>query len=71
MIQKISELKGVTSVKRNNGGVSIFYDGEPRTSHDLLKTLISSGYQIYSFKPSDRGLEEYYLSIMSDEKGVS
>ncbi len=71
MIQHIGSLQGVTSVTKDNRGVIIYYDGEPQTSHVLLNTLIKTGYKVYSFKPADGGLEDFYLSIMGDEKGVN
>lgn len=71
MIRHVGSLNGVESAVGNNGGMSIYYDGNPATGFNLLSAMLSAGYRIYSFKPADGGLEEYYLSIMGDEKGVS
>jgi ABC-2 type transport system ATP-binding protein len=70
-IEAISKMPGAGTVQRFNGGVMIEYDGLPDTSRNLLNMLVKDGYPVYSFKPATGSLEEYYVSIMSDERGVS
>ncbi len=70
-IRSINTFKGVTGVERNNGGASIYYDGLPQTSRSILRDMMAAGFPLYSFTPGSGGLEQFYLSIMGDEKGVS
>ncbi len=70
-IHLINTIKGVTRAERSNGGASIYYDGLPDTSRSILKDMMSAGFPLYSFAPGSGGLEEFYISIMGDEKGVS
>jgi ABC-2 type transport system ATP-binding protein len=70
-IDRISKFLGVASVQRFNGGIMIEYDGLPDTSRIILNMLVRNSYPVYSFKPATGSLEEYYVSIMSDERGVS
>ncbi|MEA3558993.1 MAG: ABC transporter ATP-binding protein [Candidatus Thermoplasmatota archaeon] len=70
-IHSINTFKGVARVERKNGGMSIYYDGLPETGRSILKDMITAGFPLYSFTPGSGGLEEFYISIMGDEKGVN
>ena len=70
-IKGIASIVGVTRAERNNGGASIYYDGKPATSQIILKEMMTAGYPLYSFTPGSGGLEQFYISIMGDERGVS
>ncbi len=67
-IEGIGEVKGV-HVK--NGSIQILYDGTPVTSYQILSELMKSGYRIISYTPEVVSLEDFYVSVMSDERGVS
>ncbi len=70
-ILDINSITGVDRTERNNGGASIYYDGKPVTGGSILREMMKAGYPVYSFTPGSGGLEQYYISIMGDEKGVS
>jgi ABC-2 type transport system ATP-binding protein len=70
-LKRILQIPGVTSIKRENGGAYLGFDGKPESSHSILKAMISTGYPVYSFNPATGGLEKFYVSIMGDEKGVN
>ena len=70
-IQAINSIAGVDRIERNNGGASIYYDGKTATSQIILREMMTAGYPVYSFNPGSGGLEQFYISIMGDEKGVS
>ncbi|MCK4614380.1 MAG: ABC transporter ATP-binding protein [Thermoplasmata archaeon] len=69
-LAKINSIPLVEKVERKKGSIRLSFDGAPRTSADILKQLISNGYEIVSYQPTQVNLEDFYLSIMGDEKGV-
>jgi ABC-2 type transport system ATP-binding protein len=69
-ITRISSITGIESIERINEHLRIHFDGKPDTSFQILTNLVSSGYQVVSFAPQTLGLEEYYVSIVGDERGV-
>jgi ABC-2 type transport system ATP-binding protein len=54
-----------------NGIIRLGFDGRPVTSYRILQKLMNSGYKIASFSPQETDLEDYYVSVMSDERGVN
>jgi len=69
-IDRISAIQLVEAVERSNGGIRIGYDGEPGSSAKILSELLASGLEVVSYHASEASLEDVYLSIMDDEKGV-
>ena len=70
-ITHIGSITGIESLERINEHLRIHFDGDPTTSFQILSNLVSSGYQVVSFAPQTMGLEDYYVSIVGDERGVS
>ncbi|MFX0197910.1 MAG: ABC transporter ATP-binding protein [Candidatus Hodarchaeota archaeon] len=67
-IRTISFIEGVDST---NDGILIVFDSTPETSSKILKSLVSLGIDLISFTPVSVSLEDFYLSVMGDEKGVN
>jgi ABC-2 type transport system ATP-binding protein len=70
----IGRLEGIDLIKGldvKNGMARLQYDGKPETCAQMLRLLMSLNLDIVSYAPEGVGLEEYYVSVMSDEKGVN
>ena len=70
-INYIATIEGIDSVEKINEHIRLHFDGNPKTSYQILTRLISSGYHVVSFNPMTKDLEDYYVSIVGDERGVS
>jgi ABC-2 type transport system ATP-binding protein len=69
-IDRIKAIGAIKSVDVKNGTARLHYDGKPESSVQILKTLVSLNLDVVSYAAEGVGLEEYYVSVMSDEKGV-
>lgn len=69
-IERIKAIDLIKSVDVKNGTARLHYDGKPESSVQILKTLVSLNLDVVSYAAEGVGLEEYYVSVMSDEKGV-
>ena len=69
-IDKIESIELIDSIEATDGIVRIRFDGNPHTSSRILSRLISSGLEIVSYTPESVSLEDFYISIMGDERGV-
>ena len=70
-LDRIGAIASVNEVEVANGRIHIGFDGKPETSHQILTKLISSGFRVSSYAPETVSLEDFYVSIMSDERGVN
>ncbi len=70
-LDRIGAIASVNEVEVANGRIHIGFDGKPETSHQILAKLISSGFRVSSYAPETVSLEDFYVSIMSDERGVN
>jgi len=70
-IERIKAIDLIKSVDVKNGTARLHYDGKPESSVQILKTLVSLNLDVVSYAAEGVGLEEYYISVMSDEKGVN
>ena len=61
----------IRSVDVKNGTARLHYDGKPESSVQILRLLVSLNLDVVSYAAEGVGLEDYYLSVMSDEKGVN
>jgi ABC-2 type transport system ATP-binding protein len=70
------KLKTLESVQLINGVelegdvARIQFDGELETSYQILRQLVSLNYEIVSYSLESMDLEDYYISIMNENKGV-
>ena len=70
-IERVRAIDLVKGVDVKNGAVRLRYDGKPESSVQILRTLVSLDLDVVSYATEGVGLEEYYVSVMSDEKGVN
>ena len=69
-VNKIKMIHGVEQIEKINEHIRLHFDGRPDTSYKILSDLLSSGYKVVSFAPQTMGLEDYYVSLVGDERGV-
>jgi ABC-2 type transport system ATP-binding protein len=69
--ERLRSIHLVKSVDVKNGTARLHYDGKPESSVQILKLLVSLNFDVVSFASEGVGLEDYYVSVMSDEKGVN
>jgi ABC-2 type transport system ATP-binding protein len=69
-IGSIRTLPSVHNLEVTERTVRIHFDGDSPTSYRILRELVGMNLEIVSFNPDSLGLEDYYLSLMGDEKGV-
>jgi ABC-2 type transport system ATP-binding protein len=69
--EKLRSIDLIKNVDVKNGTARLHYDGKPETSVQILRTLVSLNLDVVSFASEGVGLEDYYISVMSDEKGVN
>jgi len=69
-IKKIKSIPEVNSFEKENGFLKIKFDGKPETSNKILTKLTKQGLKVVSFSTNKADLESFYVSIMSDERGV-
>ncbi len=70
-IGKLKDIDLIKGVDVKNDTARLQYDGKPETSAQILKQLVSLNLDVVSYATESVGLEEYYVSVMSDEKGVN
>lgn len=70
-IGRLKDIDLIRGVDARNGTARLQYDGKPETSAQILRQLVSLNLDVVSFGAEGVGLEEYYVSVMSDEKGVN
>jgi ABC-2 type transport system ATP-binding protein len=70
-IERLRAIDLIKDVDVKNSTVRLRYDGKPESSAQILRTLVSWNYDVVSYAAEGVGLEEYYISVMSDEKGVN
>jgi ABC-2 type transport system ATP-binding protein len=69
-INRIRDLDSIAGLELHEGCATIEYDGRPETAATILEELIGLGLRILSYSPGSASLEDYYVSIMGDERGV-
>ena len=67
---KIGSIPDVVNVRTQDGCAMITFDGKPETASDILSELIDRGYRVTYYGSDEASLEDFYVSIMDDEKGV-
>jgi len=69
-IKKIKSISEINNLETENGIFKIKFDGKPETSYKILKKLTKQGLKVISYSTQKADLEDFYVSIMKDEKGV-
>ena len=72
--EDIGKLRNIDLIKGldvSNAAARLRYDGKPETSVRILRLLVSLEFEVVSYTAEGAGLEDYYVSVMSDEKGLN
>jgi ABC-2 type transport system ATP-binding protein len=68
-IEKLKAIELVKGVDVNENTARLLYDGQPMSSVQILRGLVSSNFDVVSYTVESAGLEDYYVSVMGEEKG--
>ena len=68
-IEKLRAIELVRSVDVNDNTARLRYDGQPDSSVQILRRLVSLNFDVVSYNVESAGLEDYYISVMGEEKG--
>ncbi len=66
--EKLRTIELIKSVEVKDNTARLQYDGKTESSAQILKRLMSLNLDVVSYRVESGGLEDYYISIMSDEK---
>ena len=69
-IDKIESIEMIDRIDITGDIVRIHFNGKSSTSSQILAKLVSSGFEIVSYTPETTSLEDFYVSIMGDERGL-
>jgi len=72
--EEIEKLRTIELIRRldvRDRTAFLQYDGKPESSVKILKLLLSSNLEVVSYNAESAILEDYYISVMGDEKGVN
>jgi len=69
-IARIQSVKSVRSVEAMDNTLRIHFEGGLPASYKILRELTGMNLEIVSYNPDKRGLEDYYLSVVGEERGV-
>jgi ABC-2 type transport system ATP-binding protein len=67
--EKLRAIELVSSVEVEDGVARLQYDGKPESSVQILRRLVSSNFDVVSYNVESAGLEDYYVSVMGEERG--
>lgn len=70
-IEKLRAIELIRSVEVKENTAQLGFDGKPESSVQILRRLESSNFEVVSYNVESAGLEDYYVSVMGDEKGVN
>jgi len=69
-ITEIRSIKLIEDINFAEEHLRIGFDGKRNTSSQILAELVSLGLKIISYHPQSMTLEDVYISIVSEERGV-
>ncbi len=69
-IARIQTVKSVRNVEATGNTLRIHFEGGAPASYEILRELTGMNLEIVSYNPDKKGLEDYYLSIVGEERGV-
>ena len=69
-IAEINSIKLIKDIDFAERHLRIEFDGEQNTSSQILAELVSLGLKIVSYQPQSMTLEDVYISMVSEERGV-
>lgn len=69
-IAMIQAVKSVSKVEAVDNAVLISFEGGSHTSYQILRDLAGMNLEIVSYNPERMGFEDYYLSLVGNERGI-
>jgi ABC-2 type transport system ATP-binding protein len=69
-IAQIQAVKSVRNVEAMGNMLRIHFEGGLPASYQILRELTNMNLEIVAYNPDKKGLEDYYLSIMGEERGL-
>jgi ABC-2 type transport system ATP-binding protein len=69
--EKLKAIELIRSVDVKDNTAQLGYDGKPESSVQILRRLVSSNFDVVSYHVEGSGLEDYYISVISEEKGAN
>jgi ABC-2 type transport system ATP-binding protein len=69
--ERLRAIELVKGVDVKDDTARLHYDGKPESSVQILRRLVSLNFEVVSYRVEGGGLEDYYVSVMNDEKGVN
>lgn len=70
-VEKLRSVELVRSIDARDRTALLHYDGKPESSVRILRSLVSANFEVVSYGMKSAGLEDYYISLMGDERGVN
>ena len=70
-LDKLRTVEPIRSLDVSDRTALLRYDGKPESSVGILRLLVSLNLEVVSYGVTSAALEDYYLSITGDEKGVN
>jgi ABC-type multidrug transport system ATPase subunit len=67
-IEKLRAIELIKNVDVNNNTARLLYDGKPESSVQILRGIMSANFDVVSYNVESAGLEDYYVSVMGEEK---
>ncbi|HEY40903.1 MAG TPA: ABC transporter ATP-binding protein [Dehalococcoidia bacterium] len=69
-LEALKSVQLINGVELEDNIARIQFDGELETSSRILRQLVSLDYEIVSYSLESMDLEDYYISIMNENKGA-
>jgi ABC-2 type transport system ATP-binding protein len=69
-IARIKIIKSVSNVEATGNTLRIHFEGGLPVSYQILRELTGMDLEIVAYNPDKKGLEDYYLSIVGEERGL-
>jgi ABC-2 type transport system ATP-binding protein len=67
-LERMRKIELIDGVEATDGAVQIRFDGKPATSAQILPRLVSLGLPIVSYNVEETDLEDFYVSVLGDER---
>ena len=69
-VARIQAVKSVSNAEVSDNTLLISFEGGLHTSYQILRDLTGMDLEIVSYNPERMGFEDYYLSLVGNERGV-
>jgi ABC-2 type transport system ATP-binding protein len=70
-IDRLRTVEPIRSLDVRDSTALLHYDGKPESSAAILRLLVSLDFEVVSCSVKSAVLEDYYMSVTGDEKGVN